>query len=455
MAGRGNWSTQNKIIPGAYINFVPVSRGRFGVSERGTVIMPLELDWGAEEELIEVFAEDMTSRRSLAKVGFTAFDEESKNLSLALANCSKAYVYRVNGGGRKATNTGLEGLTIEARRTGVLGNALQVRIRSTPTTGSYIVETFLETGLVHSQRVSSVMDILDNDFVTFVFEDGEEALLADFLTAGETLTGGTNGTTAQASVTNFFDSADTVNWQVMVVPFVRTGLIWTTIDAMIVSYITNARSQNKGVQGIVANMTNPDNVGIINVVQGVVINGITYSISEFGCYVAGISAGANLGFTNTARLVNGATEIIGDLNTTMEIEDAVNAGQFVIARNSANQIAIVTDINSRRPRRDENIAWTKNEIIRTIDTIVTDMRLLWETRFMGQVRNTEDGRDEFKGSMMSYCQDLVNLGALQAPIEAQDFMVAEGDNIFSVEASMNVRFAGSMEMLYLTIFGNA
>ena len=38
--------SQNKILPGTYINFVSVASASPVLSNRGIVTMPLELDWG-------------------------------------------------------------------------------------------------------------------------------------------------------------------------------------------------------------------------------------------------------------------------------------------------------------------------------------------------------------------------------------------------------------------------
>lgn len=46
MYGGGQWTTQNKVLGGAYINFISAARVTTNLSERGVASMPLELDWG-------------------------------------------------------------------------------------------------------------------------------------------------------------------------------------------------------------------------------------------------------------------------------------------------------------------------------------------------------------------------------------------------------------------------
>ena len=44
--GGGTFVTQNKKLPGSYINFVSAAKASATLSERGYATMPLELDWG-------------------------------------------------------------------------------------------------------------------------------------------------------------------------------------------------------------------------------------------------------------------------------------------------------------------------------------------------------------------------------------------------------------------------
>lgn len=57
MYGGGQWTTQNKVLGGAYINFISAARVTTNLSERGVASMPLELDWGADNVMMEVAQE--------------------------------------------------------------------------------------------------------------------------------------------------------------------------------------------------------------------------------------------------------------------------------------------------------------------------------------------------------------------------------------------------------------
>ena len=51
--GGGTYLVQNKLLPGAYINFVSASRASATLSDRGTATFPLSLDWGPEGEVLQ------------------------------------------------------------------------------------------------------------------------------------------------------------------------------------------------------------------------------------------------------------------------------------------------------------------------------------------------------------------------------------------------------------------
>lgn len=48
--GGGTFLTQNKILPGAYINFISVAQASATLSDRGIATIPLDMNWGPEIE---------------------------------------------------------------------------------------------------------------------------------------------------------------------------------------------------------------------------------------------------------------------------------------------------------------------------------------------------------------------------------------------------------------------
>ena len=72
--GGGSFTTQNKILPGAYINFVSAASASAALSERGIATMPLELDWGKEGEVFEVTSGDF--QKNSTKIFGYSYDHE-------------------------------------------------------------------------------------------------------------------------------------------------------------------------------------------------------------------------------------------------------------------------------------------------------------------------------------------------------------------------------------------
>ena len=127
MPSGGTWKAQNKVRPGAYINFVSVPKPVGTVGERGIVAIALPMSWGATDSLIEVYGSDLLDGKSLEKIGCTAYDAESLPFRLALKYCYKGLFYRMDRGGTKATVVS-NNLTISAKYHGTVGNKLSVVI---------------------------------------------------------------------------------------------------------------------------------------------------------------------------------------------------------------------------------------------------------------------------------------------------------------------------------------
>ena len=55
--GGGAFTAQNKRLPGAYLNFYQCGKGNDRLSDRGIAAMPFVGDWGKEDEVFSVTAE--------------------------------------------------------------------------------------------------------------------------------------------------------------------------------------------------------------------------------------------------------------------------------------------------------------------------------------------------------------------------------------------------------------
>ena len=61
--GGGTFTVQNKILPGAYINFVSMGTNA-KMGSRGVAALPLELNWGPDDKVFTMTATDFNATSS-------------------------------------------------------------------------------------------------------------------------------------------------------------------------------------------------------------------------------------------------------------------------------------------------------------------------------------------------------------------------------------------------------
>lgn len=115
--GGGTFITQNKVLPGSYINFVSTANAGLVFGDRGVCAAPLGLNWGAEGEVIEVMAEDF-EKNSLKIFGYDYTDEVMRPYRDLFKNAKKCYFYRVTSGSKASAALGT------ARCAGTRGNSV-------------------------------------------------------------------------------------------------------------------------------------------------------------------------------------------------------------------------------------------------------------------------------------------------------------------------------------------
>ena len=93
--GGGTFVTQNKELPGAYINFISAASATATLSDRGIVTMPLELDWGVDGEVFEVTNADF-QKNSMKIFGYDYTHDKMKGLRDLFLNARTLYAYKLN-----------------------------------------------------------------------------------------------------------------------------------------------------------------------------------------------------------------------------------------------------------------------------------------------------------------------------------------------------------------------
>ncbi len=281
--GGGTFVTQNKKLPGAYINFVSLARASAALFGRGICTMPLELDWGTDEEVFEVSNEDFR-KDSMRLFGYAADHGKMKGLHDLFLHARTLYAYRVNSGGQKAENT-----FAVARCSGVRGNDLKIVIQANVDDDSlYDVSTYLGTMLVDSQTVSSASDLAENAYVKFK----QEAELA--VTAATPLSGGTNGTADGAAHQKYLDKIESYSYNTMGVAVTED-----TIKKLYVSFNRRLRDEMGIKFQLVLYQSAADYMGTISVENKTLDEG--WPESSLVYWVTGAECGCECGHPGAGR----------------------------------------------------------------------------------------------------------------------------------------------------------
>jgi len=204
MLGGGNFTIQNKTLPGTYINFISAKSIKSAVGERGTSAIGLELDFGEDNKIIEITAEQF-EKDSVKLFGYDYSNEKLKGLRELFKNSTKALIFKLNAGGEKANNK-----YATAKYTGTRGNDLKIRIqKNIDDESKFDVSTILELKEIDKQTVSDSSELQDNDFVTFKKDSTLE------VTAQTPLEGGTNGTTTGQSHQSFLNLLESYSFNAL------------------------------------------------------------------------------------------------------------------------------------------------------------------------------------------------------------------------------------------------
>ena len=100
--GGGTFTTQNKPLPGTYINFVSVKAAGNSLSGRGVATMPLLLDWGPEG-VFKVTQDDFL-KNSRQIFGYDYTSEKLRPVRELFLHITTLYAYNLQSGGGKATS---------------------------------------------------------------------------------------------------------------------------------------------------------------------------------------------------------------------------------------------------------------------------------------------------------------------------------------------------------------
>lgn len=429
--GGGTWISQNKELPGAYINFVSLANASASLSDRGVATIPLELDWGSDNEIITLTAESVQTE-SLKLIGMSYTDDGMKGLRDFFINGKTLLTYRLNSGGTKATND-----LATAKYSGVKGNSIKIVIqKNVDDSDKFDVSTYIDTTKVDEQTVSEASELVANDFVSFKTSTMELAI-----TAGTPLAGGTNGTVDGSSYQSYLDKIESYTYNAM-------GVVTTeaTIISLFVAFQKRMRDeQGKKFQTVVYR-SNADYLGVISAKNKTTDEG--WSEASLVYWLTGIECACPVQSSCEARQYNGEFTVDTDYTQT-ELKQCIKQGQLVLHKVNDN-IEILVDINTLVTLTDTcGEVFQDNQTIRVIDQLGNDDAILFNTKYRGKIPNKKSGRTALWSDLVKIRKKLQELGAIE-DFSDSDVQVEQGDTKKSVVVNNSITVVNAMSKLYMT-----
>jgi len=193
-----------------------------------------------------------------------------------------------------------------------------------------------------------------------------------------------------------------------------------------------------------------DNKAIYNSTVGLIMQDYTLTAPEACATMGGIIAKQGIAGSATYYDVIGAVDVNPKL-TKLQQETKTQAGEMLFVYMYGG-VKVLYDINSLTTFTTDNPEdFKKGLIIRTLDKYDTDLQMLLNTRAIGKIRNSVDGRNQIKGMVYDMTvKNYLDLGYIEG-FTADDITVAEGTSRDSVVVTVGIRVADTVDKIYVTV----
>lgn len=428
--GGGSYIIENKIIPGAYINFVTTTRGNVTLGERGVGVLGLELEWGSGI----IIAEKDSIRENCKKLfGYDYEDKKMICIREFFRHADKLIAYNINKGGIAAEFT-----YGAAAKIGERGNDLTVVIsKNVDNVSEFDVDVYFDSELVDSQTISTAKDYVKNDYIVW-------KNYTDSIEAGTyKLSGGSTGTVTGSVITDFCNAIECYRFNAVAVIIDDED-----IDQIMIEFTKRMREE-KGIkfQCVTFNV-NGDYEGVVTLYNGGTRNGYE------GCYIMAWVCGALAGCAINESLTNmkydGELEIMISNSDTVS-NYAIKYGYFLFHRVD-DEIRVLKDINTLRTlTADKGAVLQNNQTVRVCDQIATDVAALFCQYYIGKVPNDKAGRNSLWSELVKYHENLMAIRAIE-DFDESDIEVSAGNDKTSVIISESIIPVNVMDKLYMKVY---
>lgn len=430
--GGGTWLTQNKILPGSYINFISKSRSSTSLSDRGYVALAIELDWGIDEEIFTVTQEDF-QKNSLKIFGYSYDSDKLKGLRDLFKNATVLYAYKLNKG-VKASNA-----YARAKYAGTRGNDLKIVIAANvDETELFDVSTYLGTTLLDTQTVSKTSELVSNNYVDFITETPLDE------TAGTILTGGTNGEAITGTeYQTFLDKIESYKFNTL-------GCLSTTeaIKSLFAEFTKRMRDEvGAKFQTVLYQYSKADYEGVISVENSVLDQGAAGS--ELVYWTLGAEGGCDVNKTCSNKKYDGEYKVKTTYTQT-ELTNAIQNGKLLFHKVD-DTVKVLSDINTFISFTDEkSIDFASNQTIRVLDQIANDTAVLFNTKYYGEIPNDASGRISLWNDICDLDKALEKIRAI-TDFDSSLVTTAQGNTKKSVVVGQEINVVNAMEQLYMSV----
>ena len=433
--GGGSWVTQNMVLPGTYINFISAAKVSAALSSRGIATLPLEMDWGPEQQMMTVERGDFETS-SLSLFGYPYTADQLRPMREIFLHARTVHFFRLNAGGEKASCT-----YAAARYPGTRGNDLKVVIEenedSQPEARRYNVATYLGTTRVDFQQgVAGMADLADNPYLVF---DREAELSA---TASTPLTGGTTGTAEDAAYQTYLDQAESYTFNAMGCPSTNP-----VIQKLFAAYCKRMREEVGKKFQVVCFRNLADHESVISLKNG--LAGDTENPALIP-WVTGVEAGTAANASATALAYDG--EYTPDTSYTQtQLAEGILEGSFLLHRED-DAVLVLRDINSFVSfTEDKGEDFSSNQVIRSLDQIAIDTALAFNGRYVGKMLNDGGGRISFWNELISLHKKYERIRMLEN-FDSEQMAITRGETRKAVLLTEHVNIVSAMEQLYMAVY---
>lgn len=429
--GGGTFLTQNKILPGSYINFISASKATATLSDRGVCAFPLAMSWGPVGDVFTVTNEEF-QKDSLKLFGYSYADDNMAKLRDLMLSVKSCHFYRLNQNGQNASNA-----YGKAKYTGIAGNNITIKIAQAEDGVKFDVTTHMSGSAVDTQTVTDATELKNNDYVSW----DSTATLA--VTAGTPMTGGLDGSVTNNDYQTFLDKIEAYSFNT-----VGCDTTNDTIKKLFVTWTKRMRDE-VGVkfQTVLYKYPSADYEGVISVDNKLKDEAVESATLVY--YVTGAEAGCAVNKSLTNSTYQGEFKVDVDYTQT-QLENAIKAGKLTFHK-VGDDVRILEDINTFvSVTDDKGEDFSSNQTIRVLDQIGNDIASVFNTKYLGKVPNDKAGRISLWNDIVKHHQELEKLRAIEN-FEPDRLTVVQGDKKKAVVVTDYVTPVNAMAQLYMTV----